>query len=140
MRLVAAAGFLLFAYLAIIPAGLVGTTLDPACADGECESGTVERILLALLFGACCVALAGTAIAFAGYGLRPTEEGLRLVGRALAVSAAVIGVAVFVVVALSYPLAGAVLVAIGVGGYLWLRRLRPAPPPDPRVNGHSRLH
>ena len=135
MRVLAAGGFLLFAYLTIIPAGLIGATLDPACAGGSCESELAARILLALLCGACCVALAGTAIAFAGYGLRPTANGLRLIGRALAASAAAVGVALFALLALSYPVAGVVLAALGVCGYLWLRRVQPRPP-DANSNGH----
>jgi hypothetical protein len=138
MRVLAIAGFLLFAYLAVIPAGLVGATLDPACAGGDCESVLVVRIGFAALYGACCVALAVTAVAFAGYGLRPTVEGLRMVGRALTGAAVVIGVALFGILALSYPLAGAALAAGGVIGYLWLRRLRPSGTLDAGSNGHGR--
>jgi hypothetical protein len=137
MRVLAVGGFLLFAYLTIIPAGLVGATLDPACAGGNCESGLAARILLALLYGACSIALAGTAIAFAGYGLHPTANGLRLVARALAVSAAAIGLALFTLLAVSYPVAGIALAALAAGGYLWLRRMRPDRTVDPSTNGHG---
>ena len=135
MRVLAGIGFVLFAYLTLIPAGLVAATVDPSCT-GECES-TARAILLTAVYGACALALVATAAAFAAYAVRPSPRRAAIVARALAVSATVIGIALFVLLALAFPLAGLALGALGTALFLWLRHLQPHPPPDPRSNGHG---
>lgn len=133
--MLAAAGFLLFAYLAVIPGGLVVTTVDPSC-DGCGDSAGVV-VVLTVAYGACFLALATSAVAFAGYAIRPSRAAARRIGVGLAASAAAIGVALFALLAVSFPVAGALIGALGIALYTWLRR-RPAPA-DPRTNGHGRL-
>jgi hypothetical protein len=135
MRVLAGLGFLLFAYLTLIPAGLVIATVDPSCADGGCDESLALTIALTILYTACALALAASAGALAGYAIRPGGSAAGRVAGALAISAAVIGVALFVLLAISFPIAGAVIAVLGVGLYTWLRR-RPGPP-DPRANGHG---
>ena len=135
MRVLAGIGFLLFAYLTLIPAGLVVATADPSCT-GYCES-TLRAILLTIVYGACALALIATALGFAGYAIRPSPQRAGFVARCLAASAAVVGIALFVLLALAYPLAGLVIAALGIAVFLWLHQLRPPPPSDPRSNGHG---
>jgi hypothetical protein len=135
MRVLAAAGFLLFAYLALIPAGLVVATVDPSC-DG-CGDTAVVAIALSVVYAACFLALAACAAALADYAIRPGGAAARRIPVALAVSAGAIGVALFALLAVSFPVAGAAIAALGVALYGWLRR-RPASA-DPRSNGHRRV-
>jgi hypothetical protein len=135
MRIVAGLGSLLFAYLTLIPAGLVIAAVDPSCGDGGCDAGPALTVLLVVLYAACALALAASAVALAGYAISPGDPGARRIARALAASAAVIGIALFGLLAISFPIAGAVIAAIGIGLYSWLSR-RPGPP-DPRSNGHG---
>jgi hypothetical protein len=135
MRIVAGLGFLVFAYLTLIPAGLVIATVDPSCADGGCDESLALTVALTILYGACTLALATTAGALGGYAISPGLQAARRIAAALAVSAAAIGVALFALLAISFPIAGAVIALVGVGLYTWLRR-RPGPP-DPRSNGHG---
>jgi hypothetical protein len=132
VRVLAAAGFVLFAYLVLIPAGLVVTTVDPSCEG--CGDSAPVAVVLTVIYGACFLALAACAATLAGYAIRPSGAAARRIATALAASAAAIGVALFALLAVSFPIAGAVIAAIGILLYTWLRR-RPGPA-DPRTNGH----
>ena len=134
MRVIAGLGAVLFAYLALIPGGLVFATLDNSC-DG-CDEDLAVAIVLTLAYTLCFLGLVATSFSLASYALRPTLEAGRRVGTALAIAAGVTGLTLFALLTVAFPFAGLAIAAIGVGLYLWLRA-RPGPP-DPRANGHGR--
>lgn len=145
MRFLAALGALLFLYLAIIPAGLIYSTLDSACAGGACETSVLSRVLFTALYGACLLAIVGTAGLFAAYAVRGTLETQQRLPRAMALTGSVVGIALFVLFAVAFPLGGAVALALAAGGYLGVRvharRGQEAEPgSDPSGNGHPRLN
>jgi hypothetical protein len=113
VRVFAAIGSLLFAYMALIPGALVGANLDPGCEAG-CGFALPITVFLAIAFGACALALAASAISLAAYAARPDHTTGRLVSRSLAVSALTVGVLLFSELALVYPVAAAVIAAASV--------------------------
>jgi hypothetical protein len=135
VRVLAAIGFVVFAYLLLIPASLFASTVDSACAGSGCDVGLAERILLGALYVACAAAVAFAALSFAAYALRPSAASLTAIRRSLAASAAAVGVVAFVLLALAYPIAGLALAATGAVTLIWLRRLRAPAGPDPSGNG-----
>jgi hypothetical protein len=134
MRVIAGLGAVLFAYLALIPGGLVFATLDNSC-DG-CGEDLAVAIVLTAAYVLCFLGLLVAALSLARYALHPgSEEGSR-VGTALAIAAALTGLTLFALFVVAFPIGGVAIAAIGAGLYLWLRA-RPGPP-DPRSNGHGR--
>lgn len=137
MRVLCALGAIVFLYLALIPAGLVASTLDSACAGEACETSVLSRVGFTALYGLCLVALLGSALLFANHAIRlDGRSGERLV-RSLALTGAVVGITLFVLFFVAFPLGG--LVALGVAGvvYYALFRLRERDRgPDPSGNGH----
>src|SRR4051794_2025073 len=126
MRVLSGLGALFFAYLTLIPAGLVVASVDPSCADGGCDDSTIVTVVLVVIYATCALALAASAGALVAYALRPGGAAARRIATALAASAGAIGIALFALLAISFPVAGAVIAAIGVSLYVWLRR-RPGP-------------
>ena len=145
MRVLAAIGALLFAYLALIPGGLLVSVWDSACSGGSCETSLFSRLAFTVLYGLCLVAVLGSAAAFAGHALRGTLASQERLSRALLASAFVIGGATFVLFCVAYPLGGALAGAIAAAGYAALRlRGRDEEPPAPhvpelRTNGNGRV-
>lgn len=114
-------GALLFAYLALIPALLVGATVDPGCESG-CGFAAPITVYLVIAFGACALALLGSAVGFATYAVRPSRASGTLLGRSLRISAATVAFLLFSEFALVYPLAAAVIAAVSLlGGWLITR-------------------
>ena len=136
MRALAGLGLLVFAYLTLIPAGLVAATLDPSCGNFGCDQSAAAAVALVALYCLCAIALAATALRFGAYALRPGPAAGRRIATTLGASAAAVGIVLFGLFAISFPIAGATIAALGAGLYLWLRR-RPAPA-DPQTNGHRR--
>lgn len=126
MRVIAVLGALFFGYLAVIPAALVGATLDPGCTASSCGYAPAITVYLVAAFGACSVALAASAVALAAFAARPSSSRSRLVGRSLAASATAIGLLLLSEFALGYPVAAAVVVAVSVGA-VWLTTGRAIP-------------
>ena len=121
MRVLAAIGALLFAYLALIPGGLILSVWDSACSGGSCETSLLSRLAFTVLYGLCLAAVLGSAAAFAGHALRGTLAGQERLSRALLVSAFVIGGATFILFCVAYPLGGALAGAVAAAGYTALR-------------------
>lgn len=143
MRIVAAIGSIVFAYLAIVPGGLILSTFDSACSGGTCGTGLGSDILLTATYGAAFLAIAGTSAALSLYAFRPTVSGERWIRRMLGASVATVGVAFGVLFALGEPIAALVTIAVGAGMYLLLRRGERRPPRprfDPRTNGHGEMN
>lgn len=146
MRVLAGFGALLFAYLALIPGGLVFSVWDSACSGGSCETSLFSRLAFTVLYGLCLAAVLGTAALFADHALRGTLASQERLPRALLVSAFVIGGATFVLFCVAYPVGGALAAAVAALGYaaLWLRgRDTKEPPashaPELRTNGNGRV-
>ena len=121
MRVLAALGALLFLYLAIIPAGLIYSTFDSACDGDACETTLLSQIFFTALYGACLAAILGTAGLFAAYAARGTLETQQRLPRALAVTGSVVGIAVFALFVLAFPLGGAIALTLAVAGYALVR-------------------
>jgi hypothetical protein len=144
MRILSGLGALTFLYLAVIPSGLIYSTLNSACAGPGCEVSTLAQVLLTALYASCALALLGTAAVFADHALRGRLETQQRLPRALTVSALVIGIALFAMFSAAYPLGGAIaaLLAAITGGWIWLlNRTRAGPQQDgfiPSANGHRR--
>lgn len=134
MRVIAGIGAVLFAYLALIPGGLVVATLDNSC-DG-CDEDLAVAIVLTAAYVLCFLGLVVTAFSLASYAVRPSVEAGRRVATALSIAAGVTGLTLFALFVVAFPVEGIAIASIGVGLYLWLRA-RPGPP-DPRSNGHGR--
>ncbi|CAN5137278.1 hypothetical protein BH24ACT23_BH24ACT23_00120 [soil metagenome] len=142
MRWLAALGAFAFAYLAIVPAGLVISTVDSACSGSECETSLASDILLGALYAACFVSVAGTATALALYAIRPSLVRERLIRRGLTLALAAVGATLFALFAFAFP--APALFTLGVGGIVYggLRYRygpRSAGPPNPSANGHGEL-
>lgn len=143
MRVLAGLAALLFAYLALIPGGLIFSVWDSACSGGGCETSLTSRVAFTLIYGLCLVAVAGTAAAFAAHAFRGTLESQERLPRALAGSAVVIGGATFVLFCVAFPLGGAIAAALAGAGFAALRlcgRERGGtrgPAELGRVNGHG---
>jgi hypothetical protein len=111
VRVLAAFGALLFAYLAVIPVAVVASTLDSACAGSECGYSAPLSAYLVVAFGAAALALGAAAVAMAAYAARPSAGNARLIQTSLKVSVAVIGVVLFSELAIPHPLAAIVIAA-----------------------------
>ncbi len=140
MRIIAGLGAFLFAYLAIIPAGLVASTLDPACAGGECETPLAQDVLFVALYGIACLAVAGCAGALGLYAMRPSVAGERKIRLALVSALATIGATLFALFALTEPLAALAVFAIGATTYTLISRNMREEGPPASSNGHGRLN
>lgn len=140
MRVIAAIGSVVFAYLAIIPAGLVVSTIDPACAGSECETGLARDIPLTVGYIAAFLALGGTSAALSLYAFRPSVGGERWIRRLLAASLLAVGASLGVLFAIAEPLPAAVTLAIGGCTYAALSRGIRRSRFDPARNGHARVN
>ena len=120
MRAIAALGALLFAYLAVIPAALVGATVDPGCES--CGYSAPVTVYLVAAFAVSSLALAGCAISLAAFAAQPSRSTGRLVGQSLRISAATIGILLFSEFALIHPVAAIVIAAVSLPvGWLIVR-------------------
>lgn len=138
MRFLSGLGAALFAYLTLIPAGLIGSTIDSSCAGAGCESSVLVRIGFTLAYALCAVALLVVAAALAHNAVRGTAETQERAQRSLALAAVIVGVATFGLLTLSFPVGGGVLFVIAAAIYLSLRCYGRTPKrPDPSTNGHS---
>ena len=121
MRVLSGLAALVFGYLALIPAGLIYSTLDSACAGPGCETSIPSRVLFTLIYSACLAALLGTAGVFAHHAATGTIETQRRLPRALALTGIVVGISLVVLFVFAFPLGGAVAVAVAAAAYLGLR-------------------
>jgi len=144
MRWLVLAGSVVFAYLALIPGGLVLATIDPACAGPDCDQPLAQDILLGVLYGICFIAVAGCAASMVLYFFRTTVEGELLIRRALVVALCAGGATLLAFFALTFPFAALFTAAVGAAVYGTLRYMnRPEPdepPRDPSSNGHGKLN
>ena len=108
MRWLVLAGSVLFAYLALIPGGLVISTLDPACAGPDCDQPLAEDILLGALYVLSFVSVVACSATMAFYFFRTTVRGELLIRRALVFAVAVAGATLLTQFALALPLRRAV--------------------------------
>ena len=143
MRALAGLGAVVFLYLALIPGGLIYSTLDSACAGEGCESSLGSRIAFTAIYGVCLVAVLGTAALFANYALTGALSAEARLSRAMALTGAVIGAALFVLFTVAFPIGGAIALLLAAVGYLTVRLLRersgedaPGDSIDPTTNGH----
>jgi hypothetical protein len=126
VRVIAVLGALLFAYLAVIPAALVGATVDPACsASSSCGYATPVTVYLVIAFAVCSLGLVGAALSLAAFAASPSASTGRLVGRALKLSVAGVGVLLYSEFVLAYPIPALVILAISVAGGWSISRVRP---------------
>ena len=142
MRWLVLAGSVVFVYLALIPGGLVVSTLDSACAGPECDQPLAEDIFLGVLYALSFVTLVACSAAMSFYFFRTTVQGERLIRRALVAAVAVAGVTLLAQFALELPVAALFTVAVGDAVYAMLRHWN-APKPvaqDPSSNGHGELN
>ena len=134
----------MFAYLALVPGGLVISTIDSACAGPSCDQPLAEDILLGGLYGVCFAAVVACSGAMALYFFRTTVENERLIRRALVIALGTVGATLLAQFALTSPFAALFTLAVGGVVYGTLRFLyapEPAPePPDPSTNGHGKLN
>jgi hypothetical protein len=115
VRILSGFGALLFAYLAIIPAELIGATLDSACAGGTCETTFAAELVLTTAYALCLVALGATGALLAHHAATGAERSIELVPRALAASAGAVAATLFVLFASASPdAAGVAAVIAGV--------------------------
>ncbi len=144
MRWLVLAGAILFAYLALLPGGLVISTLDPACAGPDCDQPLAEDILLGALYALSFAAIAACSVAMCLYFFRTTAANEAWIRRALLAALGAIGLTLLAQFALTFPFAALFTVATGAGVYGALRYLNaaaaPKPPPDPSSNGHGKLN
>jgi hypothetical protein len=111
VRVLAAVGALVFAYLAVIPLAVVGSTVDSACAGSECGYSAPLSVYLVIAFGAAALALGAAAVSMAAYAARPSAGTARLIRTWLKVSVAVIGIVLFSELAIPHPVAAIVIAA-----------------------------
>jgi hypothetical protein len=149
MRYLAGIGSMLFAYLTLIPVALIGSTIDPACAGSQCETGLASDIVFLTLYVGCAAGMLSISGTLSVYAFRPTAAGEGWIVRALIGTAAILGLTFFALFAVASPLPAVVILAVGAGSYLLLRRNRdaaerrerePEPPEGPELNGHGRLN
>ncbi|HKJ36246.1 MAG TPA: hypothetical protein VKA36_06740 [Solirubrobacterales bacterium] len=124
MRVLAGIGAFVFLYLALIPAGLIYSTLDSACAGPGCESSTAAKVAFTAIYSLCLIAVLGTAALFAGYAATGSATAAHRLPRALAATGGVIGAALFVLFAVAFPLGGAVALALALLGFAAVRTHR----------------
>ncbi len=137
MRLLAALGAMLFLYLAVIPAGLVYSTIDSACQGAGCNTPFFARVGLVTLYSACFVAIFGTATLFARHALAGSIETQDRLVSGLRVSAAVIGFTLFVLFAIATPLGGVIALVPAIAGYVLISRCAPDAGGNGKTNGHG---
>ena len=140
MRVISGLGAALFLYLALIPAGLIYSTLDSACSAAACETSVLSRVLFTALYAVCLAALLVTAALFADHAARGTPAAQQRLPRALAVTGSIAGIAVFALFLVAFPVPASVALAIAGAGYGLVRlsqSRQPPAPPDPATNGHS---
>ena len=144
MRWLVLVGSVLFAYLALIPGGLVIATIDPACAGPDCDQPLAQDILLGVLYGVCFLATVACALTMVHYFFRTTVESERLIRLALVVALVASGATLLAFFALTFPFAALFTVAVGAavyGALRYLNRPKPEEPPhDPSSNGHGKLN
>ena len=137
MRVLYGIGAFFFAWLDLIPFSLLASALDDACAGPGCETSLAVRVLLAALYVACLLALAGTALLMADYAVRGSERSYVLVPYALRALAGAVGVTLFMQFCLISPIGGVLATLAGIVAWRLLRRhsLSSArrPPDDPRT-------
>lgn len=125
MRVLAGLGSLFFLYLALIPAGLVGSTLDSACAGELCETSGLGKAGLTLLYGLTASALIATGGSMAAFAMRGTQTWSERIIAGLQLSTAAIGLTLFVLFTLTMPVGGLVVAVTGVMLYAVLAGRRP---------------
>ncbi len=109
-------GAAVFAYLALIPFMLLGSTFDnsllePRTARRPCPS----RWSCFALYSACLLALAGTALLFADHAVRGRGPSRSTGSRSRCASAlAVVGITLFTLFCLVSPIGGAVATVVGI--------------------------
>lgn len=143
MRVLAAIGTIGFLYLAVIPAGLVYSTLDSACAGQGCETSTASKVALTAIYGACLVAVLGTAALFAAHAASGSHRSQERLVRGLTVSAKVIGLALLALFTIAFPLGAAIALAAAGGGFAVVHRLADRARrriPGPGANGPGSLN
>lgn len=132
MRALAAIGALGFAYLAIIPAGLVASMIESACAGEGCASAPLSKLTFTALYGACLLAVVGCALLFAHHALRGSLATQRRLGLGLRLTAVVVSVTLLALFAAAFPLGAALALggaAITLAVLAWLARERGGLPP-----------
>jgi len=141
MRWLVLAGSVLFAYLALLPGGLVVSLIDPACAGPDCESPLAEDLLLGALYVVCFAAVVACSGVMVLYFFRTTVENEQRIRRALMFALAAVGITLLAQFALVFPFAALFTVAVGAAVYGALRRFNaPEPKPDASSNGHGKLN
>jgi hypothetical protein len=144
MRWLVLAGSILFAYLALLPGGLVISTVDPACAGPDCDQPLAEDVVLGALYVLCFVAVVACSAAMALYFFRTSVENERWIRRALVFALAAVGATLLAQFALVFPFAALFTVAVGAAVYGTLRHFNAPEPkgphPDPSQNGHGKLN
>lgn len=148
MRYLAGIGAMIFAYLALIPVALIGSTLDPACAGQQCETGLLSDIVFTTLYVGCAVGMLSLSGTLSLYVFRPSVVGEGWIVRTLIGAAAILALTFYALFAIASPIATGVITLIGAGTYLLLRRTRDAAKPDvpsgegkrPDLNGHRHLN
>jgi hypothetical protein len=144
MRWLVLAGSVLFAYLALIPGGLVISTLDSACAGPDCDQPLAEDILMGILYALSFASLLACSLTMALYFFRTTVDGELLIRRAIVFAVAVAGATLLAQFALAFPFAALFTAAAGGAVYLTLRRFNAREaektPHDPSSNGHGKLN
>jgi hypothetical protein len=138
VRVLAALGAVCFAYLAVIPGALVGATIDSSCAGSQCDYSPPVTVYLVAAYGVTALALALSAVAMGAYAARPSRGNERLVRTSLKSSAALIGVLLLSEIALPYPIAALVIVAVCVPVALLGAARRRAAMAPPRGAGTRR--
>jgi uncharacterized BrkB/YihY/UPF0761 family membrane protein len=143
MRWLLLAGSIVFAYLALVPGGLLLSVADSACAGPDCDQPLAEDLVLGVLYGLCFAAMVACSGAMTLYFFRTTVSGERLIRRALLGAVAAVGLTLLAHFALAFPFAA--LATFGIGGAVYgtLRYLNaPRKPkgPDPSRNGHGSLN
>lgn len=136
MRWLSLLGAFAFAYLAIVPAGLVLSTVDSACSGADCQTSLASDILFVALYGACFAAVAGTAGLLALHAASPSVKRERLIRRGLVIALAAVAATLLVLFAIAFPMAGALTLAVGGTVYGFLR-FRYGRTPDPSANGQA---
>lgn len=112
MRVISGLGAVLFAYLTLIPAELIGATLNSACAGGTCETTFAAELLLTTVYALSAVALGGTAVLLAHHASTGADRSLRLVPTALGGCAAAVAATLFVLFASASPDAAGIAIVI----------------------------
>lgn len=144
MRWLVLVGSVVFAYLALLPGGLVVATVDPACAGPDCDQPLAQDILLGVLYAACFAAVVACSVTMALYFFRTTVGGELWIRRALVTALAAVGLTLLAHFALTFPLAALFTVAVGAAVYGTLRHMNAsapeAAPHDPSSNGHGKLN